>query len=316
MLEHLVRSALLWHTFFMKAHSNNAQMRDNQQERFQSFFYFEQREKQNFYYTGFCTGELSCSLLKLTNRKSKTGGVYYMPDITISNADKPLLEEINNVVACGCGVISAIKGGYNLSIRGKVKAKKALAFFEKYPPIAGDLVKSKFLLIKRAIVILESRKTFRRTLQEENQLEKIRSAFVQLKRNSIPLREFSQDIFNPQAIGYFLSGILDAEGSVGMKRNGFRHQPFIAVAMKDKKIIQLFRDFLGVGNIRFRSKDFLYHFEIGSRKEVLRVLYIFSKIYPSRLPKMKQRIEKLESILNDYTQGSQSVALAKGYDIV
>lgn len=286
-------------------YSNNVSERDNQQER---FLYF--------YYTGFCVGELSCSLLKLTNRKSKTDGVYYTPDITISNADKELLEEINNIVAGGCGVISTIKGGYNLSIRGKGKAKKALAFFEKYPPIIGDLAKSKFLLIKRSIAILESKKTFRRTLQEESQLEEIRGAFVQLKRDSIPVSKFSQNIFNPQAIGYFLSGILDAEGSVGIKKNGFRHQPFIAVAMKDQKIIELFRNFFGIGNVRFRSKDSLYHFEIGSQGEVLRTLYIFSKIYPSRLQKMKQRIKKLESILNDYTQGSHYVALTKGYDIV
>ena len=32
-------------------------------------------------------------------------------------------------------------------------------------------------------------------------------------------------------IGFFLAGIIDAEGSCGFKKSGFRMQPFFAVAM-------------------------------------------------------------------------------------
>ncbi len=77
--------------------TENASSADNQQEALS-----------NFYYTGFCVGEMSCSLLKLSNKKSKNGGVYYMPDITISNQYKPLLEEMNKIIADNEGVISSI----------------------------------------------------------------------------------------------------------------------------------------------------------------------------------------------------------------
>lgn len=61
--------------------TDNASSADNQQETVQVPYFF----------TGFCCGEISCSLLRLSNRKSKTGGVYYTPDITITNADYSLL---------------------------------------------------------------------------------------------------------------------------------------------------------------------------------------------------------------------------------
>jgi hypothetical protein len=121
----------------------------------------------NFYYTGFCVGEFSCSLLKLSNRKSRNGGVYYTPDITISNADLNLLKEINSEVAQNLGVISSIKGGYNLSIRGKRKVKKILDFFNNFSPIVGDLVKSKLLIIRKGLSILESQKGYRRTIETQ-----------------------------------------------------------------------------------------------------------------------------------------------------
>lgn len=258
-----------------------------------------------FYYTGFCCGEISCSLLKLSNRKSKIGGVYYTPDITISNADKSLLEECNQVIADGCGVISKIKGGYNLSIRGKIKVKKTLNFFKNYPPILGDLVLSRLALISKSIVVLEGRKSYRRSRSEQEQLEKIRRQFVKIKATAIPISKYPQKNINQDAIGYFLSGILDAEGSVGLKSNGSRKQPFLAVAMKDYKIVELFKDFLKVGNIHRRPKEKIYHFEIGAKNEVLFALQLFSDKYPSRLKKVRKRIYKLQRILNDYTPGTR-----------
>lgn len=288
----------------MRFHSENVPRADNQQE-----------TSQNFYYTGFCSGEMSCSLLRISNKKSKANGVYYSPDITISNADISLLKEVNQVVAGERGVASPIKGGYNLSIRGKDKVKRAFVFFEKYLPIVGDLTLSKLALLSKGIKILENRKGYRRSSKEQEGLEKIRKQFVYLKKTAIPAFKFSQKTFNKDAIGYFLSGVLDAEGSVGMKTNWSRKQPFIAIAMKDKKIVYLFKDFLGCGHIHFRRRDNLYHFEIGSRKEVLRTLTLFLEIYPSKLLKMKRRMEKLRWILNDYTQRSTE-NLISGYDIV
>jgi len=254
-----------------------------------------------FYYTGFCCGEISCSLLRLSNRKSKIGGVYYTPDITISNADRTLLEECNQIIADGCGNISRIKGGYNLSVRGKIKVKKILNFFKNYPPIVGDLVLSRLFLINKAIEVLESRKSYRRSNSEQKQLERIRKQFIEIKATANPISKYSQKVINQDAIGYFLSGILDAEGSVGLKSNGSSKQPFLAVAMKDRKIVELFRDFLKIGHIHYRPKEKIHHFEIGAKREVLFALQLFSDKYPSKLEKVKKRIHKLQRILNDYT---------------
>lgn len=236
-----------------------------------------------------------------------------MPDITVSNADMSLLQEINQVVAGGFGVITPIKGGYNLSMRGKRKVKKVFAFFAKYSPIVGDLTLSKLLLLQEAMKILESRKSLRRSLKQQNQLEKIRESFREIKLTAIPSSIFLQKLFDQGSIGYFLSGVLDAEGSVGMKKNGSeKKQPFIAVAMRDRKIIELFLSYLNCGHIHFRPKDKLYHFEIGARSEVLETLQLFSEVYPSKLLKMRSRMENLRQVLNDYMPRS---GLA-GHDIV
>lgn len=273
---------------------DNKSSADNQQE----------TSKEFFYYTGFCVGELSCSLLRLSNRKSKTGGIYYTPDITISNADLPLLNEINSIVAGGRGVISRIKGGYNLSNRGKEKVKRVLAFFAKFPPIIGDLVFSKLSIIEETLLILENQKSYKRKSETQNQLEEYREKLRELKKTAIPYKVVLQKIFDPDAIGYFLAGILDAEGSVGIKKNGDRFQPFIAVAMKDRKIVELFRNFLGCGHIHVRPKENVYHFEMGSKSDVLETLKVFSNVYPVKLQKMRERMDNLRRILNDYTPKS------------
>lgn len=286
-----------------KNSTDNASSAENQQATSQALFY----------YTGFCCGEMSCSLLKLTNQKSKNDGVYYAIDITFSNADYSLLQEINHVVADGVGVISPIKGGYNLSVRGKNKVKKVFAFFTKYPPIVGNLTLSRLLLLKKALKVLESRKSGKRSLKQQNQLEEIRKSLREIKLTAVPSFIFLQKLFDQGSIGYFLSGVLDAEGSVGMKQNGSeKKQPFIAVAMRDRKIIELFLSYLNCGHIHFRPKDKMYHFEIGARDEVLETLQLFSEVYPSKLLKMRSRMASLRQVLNDYTPRS---GLA-GHDIV
>jgi hypothetical protein len=47
---------------------------------------------------------MSCSVIKANKKK----GYYYTPDVTVSNSDKELLQELNLVVAQGKGVISSI----------------------------------------------------------------------------------------------------------------------------------------------------------------------------------------------------------------
>lgn len=264
----------------------------------------QQETSKLFYYTGFCIGELSCSLLRLSNRKSKNRGVYYTPDITISNADLILLNELNLKLTNNYGVITKIKGGFNLSFRGKKKVKKVLTFFSKYPPVVGDLAQSKIFVINKAISILESQKNYRRTNRTQKQLEECREIFKEMKKTAVPYKIFSQRKLRPEAIGYFLSGVWDAEGSAGIKKSGDRWQPYVAVAMKDQKIIRLFQDFFNLGHIHIRSSEKIYHWESGSRQAVLKVIEIFSNNYSSKLLKMRLRMNKVRRILNDYTPRS------------
>lgn len=261
----------------------------------------QQETSENFYYTGFCVGELSCSILKLTNRKSKKGGIYYTPDITISNADMELLRDINLICGSNTGVITKIKGGFNLSFRGKRKSKTILSFFEKFPPIVGDLTISKIEIVKTAISVLEKKREYRRNEDIQNQIEECREKLKTIKRTGLAEKEFSILIRPSEDIGYFLSGVFDAEGSVGMKRSGNRLQPFAAIAMKDRNIIKLFHSFLGFGNIRFRPRENVYHWESGSKSGVRQVIEVFREKYPGKLRKMKLRMDKVRRILNDYT---------------
>ena len=268
----------------------------------------QQETLQNFYYTGFCCGEMSCSVIRQT--RPYGSGFSYHPDMTISNADLELLEEIRNNLTAGKGIISPIKGGYNLSIRGKRRVKRVLSFFEIYPVLVGNIANTKLDLLSKAVRILSQKgRSTRRIDGEVEEIEKIRSQLRSLKLSGT-LARYSKQINNKDAVGYFLAGVFDAEGSVGMKQSASQ-QPFFAVAMKDKEIIRLFHDFLRIGNMRYR-KDEVYHFEIGAKMEALLALDIFLNRYPSRLKKMRTKMYKLQRILRDYTPGSPN----RRYDIV
>lgn len=265
----------------------------------------QQVTKYNPYYcVGFCSGEISCSLLKLNNRKSKNNGVYYTPDITITNANLVVLNNINVQVGQSLGVLTAVKGAYNLSFRGKKKVKIILQFFKKYEPICGDLVKSRLLLLSKAVKFLECQPKGLRSKNAEQKLEQVRFRLFDIKSTALPIKNFPQKIVSRNSIGHFLSGVLDAEGSVGLKKNGCKFQPFLAVAMKDLKIVKLFHDFLGVGHIHGRPKEKMIHFEIGKKQDVLFALRLFSEVYPSKLEKMQARIKYVQRNLNDYTLDS------------
>lgn len=265
--------------------------------------------RKSYYFTGFCCGEGSFSLLKLKNRKSKKGGVYYTPDFTVSNSEVVLLKELNNIIACGCGAISKVKGGYNLSFRGKKKVKKVISFFRKYPPVVGDLFQSRLELLSKALNLLEAKRGYKRSDRLQQELEDIRYQFSKIKETAVPIVRYQQLKVDRKSQGYFLSGVFDAEGSVGFKSNGYKKQPFFAVAMKDQRIVELFKNYFQVGNIHLRPREKMIHYEIGARKEVYFVLQTFFKMYPPKLRKMQKRIDKTLRILNDYTQGPKPVRL-------
>ena len=274
--------------------TDNASSADNQQET---------RDLSCFYVTGFCCGEISVSIIRAKS-ETKFGFKYY-PDITISNAEIDLLQRINWKIGDGQGIISRIKGGYNLSFRGRRKVKLVLSFFTKYPPLVGDLVINRLSLIQTAIYVLESRNTRSWTPHQIQQIESIKFWLRKIKQQGKPIFNYPQqknhDAFK---IGQFLAGILDAEGSVGMKKSGNHYQPFIALAMKDKKIVELFQQFCNSGKVRYRFRDGTYHFEIGSIKKVKQILCHFLTHYPFQLSKMKYRVDQVLRILNDYTPGT------------
>lgn len=254
-----------------------------------------------FYYTGVCVGELSCSVIRANDNRGR--GFFFCPDITISNADIDLLKEINGVIASNAGNISPIKGGYNLKFRSKRKVGIVLQFFEKYPVIAGDIAKTKLQLIRDVLPAIGKTS---KVVDRLNVIERCRKDFKDLKLKGLVNEETNSNSFTDEEIGFFLAGIIDAEGSCGLKKSGFRKQPFFAVAMKDLKIIQLIENFIGCGNIHKRSDDGLYHWETNSKSDVLKIINTFMTKYPSKLKKMRDRMEYVRRILNDYMPRPQT----------
>jgi hypothetical protein len=260
-----------------------------------------------FYYTGFCAGEMSCSIIKATN---KTGGYYYTPDVTVSNNDKVLLQEINRVIAQERGVISPIKGGYNLSIRGREKVKIALSFFENYPFISGDIVNSKVQILRKAMDSLsEKKQNQHRSSTQMELIEGYRSQLQEMRKTGIPIWEFNLQSISKDAIGYYLCGVADAEGSVGLKRRSETYQAFFSVAMKDKKIIDLFQSFFSYGYIYFRPESGVYHYTTADFRNVSKIVRIFTEVYPSKQQHMRTRLEKLKGILNDHTRDTKQIPM-------
>ena len=257
-----------------------------------------------YYYTGFLTGEGSLSLIKATNRRGGTG-FYYTPDLTISNSDLYLLKEINKAVAKGKGIITPIKGGYNLSIRGKKKVKIALHFLNKYPPISGDLIREKIFLLRKSISILSKKKNRNKRLKgEEEKIEKLRERFREIKKTAKARKHFPDIKAKKREIGYFLAGIVDAEGSIGLKKSRDRQQPYFCVLMREETIIDLFQKFFGFGQKYYRSTEKLFHFETAKRENVRQLCEFFFKKFPVKILKNRERLEKLQWFLNDYTPRS------------
>ena len=213
-----------------------------------------------FWFSGFMSAEMSCSIIKATNKNPK--GFYYAIDLTVTNADKKILKEINREVMNGRGVITSVKGAYNLSARGKDKVRIVLDFLEQYPILAGDLAKNRIILLKNALVYLADHKTSKFQKEKTAEMEKLRAKLRELKENGIVDQEFDLLTIHKDSLGYFLAGVIDGEGSFGFKSSGLYKQPFFAIAMKDRKIIELLQKFIGYGNVRLR-KDGVYHLEIN-----------------------------------------------------
>lgn len=264
-------------------------------------------EENYYYYSGFCAAEMSCSVIK-ANNNNPVGHYYFKLDITVSNADTSLLKDVNKVVMQGCGVITPVKGGFNLSTRGKRRVRTVLNFFDQYPIVAGDLAQDRISLMRKALAYLEIHRGAREHQAKTNVMDDIRMKLRTIKITGKASQSYHLRPVSKGAIGYFLAGVLDGEGSFGFKKSGSRQQPFLAVAMKDQKVIQLLRDFIGYGNIR-RRKDGVYHHEIN-RPEVLRdVCQMFLTHYPLRHARQRERMQHLQQILNDYTRNHSPLKL-------
>jgi hypothetical protein len=254
----------------------------------------ETLEEKNFYYSGFCAAEMSCSVIKAVNHNPE--GYYYAVDLTVSNADWSLLDKVNKTLMGNTGVITPVKGAFNLSARGKRKVKIALNFLEKYPIITGDLANGRIKLLKNALVFLEENRGCAVSQKKHAAMNDIRNSLRNIKTKGI-VEECRVIPASKTAVGYFLSGVLDGEGSFGLKGGV---EPYLFIAMKDRKIIELFRNFVQHGKIRLR-KDGLSHLEIN-RKDVLeKVCDIFLNHYPLRHKRQRERLQKLQWILNDHT---------------
>lgn len=281
--------------------TDNASTAENQQET---------RKVDNFYISGFCAGEMSCSVIKQS--RPYGSGFSYSPDLTVSNEDLILLGKVNANLCDGRGVISTIHGGYNLSMRGKRKVASALSFFTQYPIIAGDIANAKISLLKQAMDILSAKgKSTRRNMGEVKAIESIRANLKLLKNEGLSVTQitFHERRYSRQELGYFLCGIFDAEGSIGLKKRGNTYQPYFTVGMKDYGIITLFQFFFKIGFVYERKDEKLFVYETGKRSDVVRLLRIFSEEFPFQLQKNRIKRDRLNRILNDYTRNSKELPI-------
>jgi len=262
--------------------------------------------KSNFYFSGFLAGEMSCSIIKATNKNPQ--GYYYTVDLTVTNADKKLLTKVNRTVMQNRGIITPVKGAYNLSARGKEKVRIVLNFLERYPILTGDLAKNRIILLKTGLMYLEKYRTHKFQKEKTVEMDKLRKKLKELKFNGVVDQVFDLHSADKSSLGYFFAGVIDGEGSFGLKSSGLAKQPFFAIAMKDKKIIEALRDFVDYGKVRFR-KDGVYHFEANHRDILKNICDIFLNLYPLQHSRQRKRAQILQQLLNDYTPRSLNLSL-------
>ena len=260
----------------------------------------ETLKEENFYYSGFFAAEMTCSVIKAANY-NPVGHYYFAVDITVTNADKALLQRVNEVVMKGGGIISPVKGAYNLSARGKNRVRVVLDFVSRYPIIIGDLAKNRIALLRQAFAYLEEHRGASEHQKKIEVMDGIRKKLRMVKEIGVVDTSYAQESTKRDVLGYFLAGVLDGEGSFGFKTSGTHQEPFFAVAMKDRKIIELCRDFLQYGNVRKR-KDGVYHYEINRKQILQNVCKMFLTQYPLKHARQRERLQTVQRLLNDYTQ--------------
>ena len=257
--------------------------------------------KSNFYFSGFLAAEMSCSIIKATNKNPK--GHYYAIDLTVTNADRMLLKEVNRVVMKNRGVITSVKGAYNLSARGKERVEIALNFLEKYPILIGDLAKNRISILKQALLYLQTYRTHAFQKQKTKEMDRLRKKLRDIKVKATVDQTFDLKRIDKISLGHFFAGVIDGEGSFGFKSSGITKQPFFAIAMKDKKIIEGLCRFISAGNVRLR-KDGMSHFELNHSKILKNFCPLFLNQFPLRHQRQRKRLHTLQQLLNDYTQNS------------
>src|SRR3989344_8650345 len=179
---------------------------------------------ENYYYPGFFAAEMSCSVIKAANH-NPVGHYYFAVDITVSNADRKLLEHINKIVMRGNGVISPIKRAFNLSARGKNRVGVVLDFLNRYPIIAGDLAKNRLVLVREALVYLQTYRCSSNHQTKTQVMDRIRMKLRMIKEKGIVSKSYDRKYANRDAVGHFLAGVLDGEGSFGFKKSKSGLQP-------------------------------------------------------------------------------------------
>lgn len=258
--------------------------------------------KENFYYSGFFAAEMTCCVIKAANQ-NPVGHYYFAVDITVTNADKALLQRVNEVVMEGGGIISPVKGAFNLSARGKNRVRVVLDFLNRHPIIIGDLAKNRIALLRETLAYLEEHRGQSEHGKKSEVMDDIRKKLCAIKEIGAVGLSYPLENADRNVIGHFLAGVLDGEGSFGFKTSGTRQEPFFAIAMKDQKIVKLCRDFLQYGTVRKR-KDGVYHHEINQKQILRKVCDIFLTKYPLKHVRQRERLHIVQRLLNDYTQNS------------
>lgn len=258
----------------------------------------------NSYYTGFFVAEMTCSVIKATNHHPR--GYYFMPDLTVSNADKLLLEKANHAVMAGNGSISPIKGGFNLKARGKQRVKMALAFFDAHPVVSGNRARNRLALLRHACEYLSVHHGHKVHEQKTVAMDTVREKLRALKEEGVCEYTYEPENICTDCTGYFLSGVIDGDGSIGTKKRGNHvQQPFFMAAMKERDTLELLQEFIGCGAVRFR-KDGVYHYEINRVPALKTICSLFLDRYPLQHVQQRQNMKKLRRILNDYTRKSDT----------
>jgi hypothetical protein len=176
------------------------------------------------------------------------------------------------------------------------------------------MFQEKLSYLRQAIVALSEKKNRNiRLPNEAATIEILRQKLKELKMNGKSNIKFQRKVTSERLVGSFLSGIVDAEGSMGFRKCGNRHQPYFTVGMREEAIIDLFQEFFGFGSKYYRPAQKLYQFETGKKENVFWLANCFLEKYTIKLSKNRKRLQKLQRTLNDYTprteRGNSSVMI-------